>query len=66
MDNVHYLPDSLDFSWEKLACETIVILLGCTCSESFYSEYSESTWHLVGVAKTDQLGSNGIKTPGED
>ena len=24
----------------------------------FYSEYSESTWHLVGVAKTDQLGSN--------
>ena len=24
----------------------------------FYSEYSESTWHLVGVANTDQLGSN--------
>ena len=26
---------------------------------SFYSEYSERTWHLVDVAKTDQLGSNG-------
>ena len=24
----------------------------------FCLEYSESTWHLVGVAKTDQLGSN--------
>ena len=24
----------------------------------FYSEYSESTWYLVGVAKTGQLGSN--------
>ena len=41
----------------------ITMLLGCTCthiviSYYFYSEYSESTWHLVGVAKTDQLGSN--------
>ena len=25
----------------------------CTCSE-----YSESTWHLMGVAKTDQLGTS--------
>ena len=24
VDNVRYLPDSLDFSWEKLACETIM------------------------------------------
>ena len=41
----------------------ILMLLGCTCthvviSYYFYSEYSESIWQLVGVAKTDQLGSN--------
>ena len=39
-----------------------IMLLGCAhtmIQYKLYSEYSESTWCLVGVAKTDHLGSYG-------
>ena len=43
-----------DFNYYTSWMYTCIVVI----SYYFYSEYSESTWHLVGVAKADQLGSN--------